>query len=172
MANEIELKGVRYSIGRMAAMTQFHVSRRLAPVLAPIVTAYLQLTKVDGPLNEALPQVVADIQPVLDVVAAMKDADVEYVMNACLAVVQRNQMNNWAPVFVQGGGVMFDDIELPGLLQLVTKVLVVNLGPFMPDLDMSQLEGLEETQAGSEASPERKTGSWLQSMLASAGMSH
>ncbi|MCA7953852.1 hypothetical protein LGM43_26645 [Burkholderia seminalis] len=43
MADEFQLGGHRYQIGRMNARQQFHVSRRIAPLIPPMVPALLKL---------------------------------------------------------------------------------------------------------------------------------
>ena len=43
MADEFQLGGHSYQIGRMNARQQFHVSRRIAPLIPPMVPALLKL---------------------------------------------------------------------------------------------------------------------------------
>ncbi|KVP48393.1 phage tail assembly chaperone [Burkholderia ubonensis] len=51
MATEIELNGVRYAIGKLSAMQQFHVSRRIAPIIPPMIPVlmkfYAELEQAD-----------------------------------------------------------------------------------------------------------------------------
>lgn len=51
MTTEIQLNGVRYAIGKLSAMQQFHVSRRIAPIIPPMIPVlmkfYAELEQAD-----------------------------------------------------------------------------------------------------------------------------
>ncbi|MBR8188290.1 hypothetical protein KDW82_04340 [Burkholderia vietnamiensis] len=51
MATEIQLNGGRYVIGKLSAMQQFHVSRRIAPIIPPMIPVlmkfYAELEQAD-----------------------------------------------------------------------------------------------------------------------------
>ncbi|RQU16233.1 hypothetical protein DF153_21370 [Burkholderia cenocepacia] len=51
MATEIQLNGGRYVIGKLNAMQQFHVSRRIAPIIPPMIPVlmkfYAELEQAD-----------------------------------------------------------------------------------------------------------------------------
>lgn len=42
MTTEIQLNGVRYTIGKLNAMQQFHVSRRIAPIIPPMIPVLMK----------------------------------------------------------------------------------------------------------------------------------
>ncbi|EBQ1834569.1 hypothetical protein A0Q22_20690, partial [Salmonella enterica] len=46
-------------------------------------------------------------------------------------VVSRKHMDGWTPVF-SSGQLMFDDIDLLTMLQLVARVVADSLGNFLP----------------------------------------
>ncbi|KVU18298.1 phage tail assembly chaperone [Burkholderia ubonensis] len=50
MTTEVQLNGVRYAIGKLSAMQQFHVSRRIAPIIPPMIPV---LMKFYGELEQA-----------------------------------------------------------------------------------------------------------------------
>lgn len=52
-------------------------------------------------------------------------------IHPCLAVVSRKHMDGWTPVF-NSGHLMFDDIDLLTMLQLVARVVADSLGNFLP----------------------------------------
>ncbi|MGN5479524.1 phage tail assembly chaperone [Cupriavidus basilensis] len=56
MATELDLNGSRYSIGRLSAMQQFHVSRRVAPILPALIHVFAGLEATKKPLPESLPR--------------------------------------------------------------------------------------------------------------------
>ncbi|MCA8249262.1 hypothetical protein LGN13_10690 [Burkholderia multivorans] len=58
MATEIELNGTRYAIGKLSAMQQFHVSRRIAPIIPPMIPVlmkfYAELEQADVARQQAV----------------------------------------------------------------------------------------------------------------------
>ncbi len=42
MTTEVQLNGVRYAIGKLSAMQQFHVSRRIAPIIPPMIPVLMK----------------------------------------------------------------------------------------------------------------------------------
>ncbi|KVE08357.1 phage tail assembly chaperone [Burkholderia anthina] len=42
MTTELKLNGVRYAIGKLNAMQQFHVSRRIAPIIPPMIPVLMK----------------------------------------------------------------------------------------------------------------------------------
>jgi hypothetical protein len=82
-----------------------------------------------------------------DVATALRDEDLDYVLNACLDVTERKQSGGkWAPLRANGA-VMFDGLTLPVLLQVAFHVIRRNLGDFsgaLPSLSVleDRLKGL------------------------------
>ena len=139
---ELEISGNTYRINSMPAMTQFHVMRKLGPVLPGIVPVLAQaaatlphgdsqeaggaMTTVDGVAAIAMAA-----QPLLDGLASMADADAEYVINHCLSAVMRRDAGgkSWSAVH-RDGVTMFDDIDLMTSMQIVWAVLRENYTSF------------------------------------------
>jgi len=130
---EFDIAGQKYRAAKLDTIKQLHVSRKIGPVLPKLLPVFVQFTRSAkaGEAHEDLEGIAAAVEPLAQVLAEMSDADFEYVVNTCLASVHRNQMNNWAPVFVAGGGLMFDDIDLGATVHLVAKVIWHSLGPFL-----------------------------------------
>lgn len=112
---DMQIGGQEYQSGKLDAKRQFHVSRRLAPVF----TAMTEVANGDESMS-----------PLLSAISKMSDEDCDYVINACLAVVKRRQNNGWSNVLNAQGGLMFDDIDLPVMLQIVSQVIQENLSGF------------------------------------------
>ncbi|KGV79612.1 putative bacteriophage protein [Burkholderia pseudomallei MSHR4375] len=57
MTTEVQLNGVRYAIGKLSAMQQFHVSRRIAPIIPPMIPVlmkfYAELEQADVAREQA-----------------------------------------------------------------------------------------------------------------------
>lgn len=149
MSLEIDLNGNRYSIGKLSAKQQFHISRRIAPILPTLIPVFVRLASGTRVVSED-PGGLADVlQPLADGLAAMKDEYAEYVLDTCLQVVQRKQEHGWAGIWSsQQRTPMFQDIDLGVMLPLVMRVITVNLGPFMQGLLTSQPSSPAATQAG------------------------
>ncbi|MET3654091.1 phage tail assembly chaperone [Dyella japonica] len=116
---DFEINGQQYRSGKLNARQQFHVARRLAPVLGGLATA--SQGKTDD--------FATFLQPIADAIAGMSDADCDYVLDTCLAIVQRQQGSSWANIFVNKAQ-MFDDIDMGVMLQIASKVITENLGSF------------------------------------------
>lgn len=139
---EFEIAGQSYRAGKLNAFQQLHLSRKIAPLLPKVLPA---LTKMGSGQND-LAALGEALEPVAAALAGMPDADCEYVFGACLGAVLRKQQNNsWAAVWNQDKkALMFDDIDLSVMTQIVVKIVQDSLGPFMQGL-------LAKAQAGSPA---------------------
>jgi hypothetical protein len=123
MSDTVEVGGQTYRIGRIDARKQFHVARRLAPLLAGLGEASFKddgdgMAKFLGPLTEAL--------------SHMSDEDVDYVLDVCLSVCQRVQANGQGAPIMSRGGMMFNDIDMGQMVQLTVKVIQENMSGFFP----------------------------------------
>ncbi|CUI99238.1 hypothetical protein HMPREF3069_19870 [Achromobacter xylosoxidans] len=149
MAQELDLNGHRYSIGKLSAKQQFHVSRRIAPIVPTLIPVFVCLAAGGRGITED-PGGMADVlQPLADGLAAMKDEDADYVLDTCMQAVQRRQEHGWTAIWSAGQRVpMFQDIDLSVMLPLALRVIVGSLGPFIQGLLTSQTGSPEATQAG------------------------
>jgi len=121
---ELELDGHTYRVGKLDARAQFHIVRRLAPVLGELAPA-LQGGK--GGLD-ALP-------PIATAVAKLSDADADYCIFGLLKVVSRKQPNGlgWGPVSTENL-LMYDDIGMTQMLKLAWEALTFNMSGFFAAL--------------------------------------
>ena len=62
---EFELAGKTYRIGKMTTFQQFHVSRRIAPIIPTLIPIFVKIAK-DGDLMKDLNGMAAVIQPFAD----------------------------------------------------------------------------------------------------------
>ncbi len=142
---EFDLAGNTYRFGKMTAFQQFHVSRRIAPIIPTLVPVFVKISQ-DGNLLADLPGLAEVLQPFADGLAAMSDEASEYVMSNCLSVVQRKHSNGWTAVWNSNAKVcMFDDMDLGTIIQIVVRVIQDSLGPFIQGLLTSQTS--DPTQA-------------------------
>lgn len=134
LAVEIEVAGNAYRIGRLDAFRQFHLSRKIAPLMPKLLPAFMELSKKPDLLGDM--QSIADaMAPFADALAEMTDEAAEYVVATCLSVVHRRQGNSWAPVWnSQVKATMFDDMDMSTMVPIVVRVITENLGPFLQGL--------------------------------------
>lgn len=115
---EFELDGHDYRIGKLSAFQQFHVSRKIAPILPPLIPVVMKVRaavqsgalKVDSndssdiePIPEGAESKAAAagtptldiaslpeiLQPLADALSAMPDEAAEYVIGTCLSALKR-----------------------------------------------------------------------------------
>lgn len=132
---EFEIKGVNYRAEKLDVFQQLKVSRKLLPVLAGLVSEFstLKAHAAAGNSGAVLDSVLPKIA---DTLAALPDEDVNAVIYPCLSVVNRQHQKGWVKVFDQGA-LMFDDIDLFMMLQLVARVVADSLGNFLKELPVS-----------------------------------
>jgi len=129
---EIEVNGNTYRIGKLSALNQFHLARKLSPAIASLGGAVSSLSSSEAPLAQDQ-WLLAALEPVSRVVAAMPEADVNYVISLSLSVVQRQDDSRWAQV-QKNGQMMYADIEMSTMFRLVVEVTKENLGSFFKEV--------------------------------------
>lgn len=147
MSATCTVAGVEYGIGRLDAIQQFHVSRRVAPLLASLGLSLgpevlKRLREAEGPVGGELDidSVLAAIGPMANVLSSLSDEHVDYVFATCLGVVTRKQPKMgtrgedlWSPV-MRDGRLMFGDVSMPAMIRLSIAVMSENLGDFWKEL--------------------------------------
>ncbi|WP_446906150.1 phage tail assembly chaperone [Acinetobacter baumannii] len=155
----MEINGVEYLIGRLNAVDQFHVSRKIAPIvpkLMPIIAEVAKgdLTKIIAAIEaneekvkkaKESGEVVGDFQdpeanPDLDDLTPLADAFSPLM--EVFASMPEEDVNfiiyKCLSVVKRGGAVvcrnntiMFDDLDMTQLLPLVIATIRINLGNFI-----------------------------------------
>lgn len=134
---EVEIEGQTYRIGKLDARAQFHIVRRLAPVLGELAPAIQGGNKG----VEVLP-------PLAAAVAKLSDDDADYCIFGLLKVVSRKQPNGlgWGPVCT-GNLLMYDDISMPVMLKLAWNSLSQNMQSFFVALPSDLKEVAQKLNA-------------------------
>lgn len=127
---EFEIKGVNYRASKLSVFDQLKVSRKLLPVLAGMLGDFkgIKAAAQGGDVNKAIESALPKIA---DSLAEMSEEDTNAIIFPCLSVVARQNGKVWAPVMVQGA-LMFDDLDLMSMLQIVGRVVGDSLGNFLP----------------------------------------
>lgn len=134
---EFEINGITYRIGKMTVFQQFHLERKVAPLIPKLVPVFLKLQgatqpETDNPLTGDLASTVDMLSPFMEAIAGMDDAQAEFILGTSLSVVSRKQGDTWSPVWSGRGNVaMFDDIDMNDMLKMTYRVILEALGPFI-----------------------------------------
>ena len=159
---EFEIGGKNYRADKLPAMQQFHVSRKIAPLVPALIPVFVKVAAMKGGIKDNLAAIAEVLQPFADGVASLPDADAEYIFATCLSVVRRRQGEHWAPVWSSSANAtMFDDLDIGSMIPIVVRVIQANLGPFISGLLTSQQETSANGTAQSPGadSPAAKSGS-------------
>lgn len=139
---EFDLGGHTYRIRKLPAMQQFHVHRRIAPLLPPLLPAFSTIVKQrkeGGNAMDFLESLAPLLQPVADALADLKDEHAEFVYGNCLSAVQRKDGKGWANIYILStGSLMFQDIDAVQQIRMVVRVIQDSLGPFIQGLLTAQ----------------------------------
>lgn len=134
MENSFEVSGRKFKLGKIDAFRQFHIVRRIGPLLAEFMPALAGMSKkkMDS-LTEAekLDEFAKMMQPVMMGLSKLSDADADYVLYRLLGAVEvhQDQFNTWAKIATDSG-LLMQDLELPVLLQVAGRSLMFNLSGF------------------------------------------
>ncbi|WP_456309775.1 phage tail assembly chaperone [Serratia proteamaculans] len=137
---EFELKGQQYRTAKLNVFDQLKVSRKLLPILAGMMSDFKSI-KDDALSGNAFKALDTALPKIADALADMSDEDTNAIIFPCLSVVSRQHGKGWKPVFTQGA-LMFDDIDLMVMLQMVGRVVGDSLGNFLPETPASETQDL------------------------------
>ena len=133
---EFEIKGVQYRTAKLSVFDQLKVSRKLLPVLAGMLADF-QGIKAAAEGGDVYKAMETALPKIADSLAGMSEEDTNAIIFPCLSVVSRQNGKSWSPVMSQGE-LMFDDIDLMSMLQIVGRVVGDSLGNFLPALPASE----------------------------------
>ncbi len=130
MAATQTIDGNDYRVaGRMNVKDQFHVARKILPVFDGLGGVSELIAKGDKlTTDEALSM----MGPLTKALANLPDDHCDFVMEKCLALVQRKVSETvWGPAWsAQARAMMYEDITLPTMLKLVAMVIQDQLMSF------------------------------------------
>lgn len=136
-STEFEIDGKQYRIGKLSAFEQFHLSRKIAPLIPPLIPVFMELSKGGGTIGD-LTSLPALLQPFADSLAGMSDETSEAVLNTCLSIISRKADvgESWIRIWHKDKKVfMFQDLNsMEQTIPLVMRVIQDSLGPFIQGL--------------------------------------
>jgi hypothetical protein len=132
---DFEIGGRKFKLCKIDAFKQFHIVRRIGPLLSdlmPIMQDAQKLKAVESlSESEKFEMIAKFVGPIMNGLSKLSDADSELVLFGLLASVEVQQMpaGNWARVS-SNSMLMIQDMELPMLLQIAGRAFVFNLAGF------------------------------------------
>jgi|SRR5665213_626046 len=126
---DFEVGTRKFKLNKIDAFKQFHIVRRLAPILGDLLPVAHKLSKV-SPDQMGEDQFQA-LSPIMVGISKLSDEDANRVLLGLCSAVEMQQMpaGNWARVATDAG-LMFQDLELSVLLQVAAKAFMYNLSGF------------------------------------------
>lgn len=126
--------GVRkFQVRKINALKQFHVVRRVAPLLADLIPAMKGFAKEDDSKlteEQKFDRMAKVVAPIMTGLSKLSDQDSEFVLFSLLEASEMQQSSgNWAQI-AKNGNLMIQDLELPTLLQIAGRAFGHNLSGF------------------------------------------
>lgn len=129
-----EIGSKKFQLNKINAFKQFHIVRRIAPILADLLPAMKDVQKIQNTegLSEdkKLDEFAKIATPLMNGISKLSDKDADLVLFGLLSSVQvQQETGNWANVSTETM-LMMQDLELPILLQLAGRAFMYNLSGF------------------------------------------
>lgn len=135
---QFDVNGQTYEATKLDAFKQFHLSRKIAPVIPTLIPLFVEISKGKD-LTKDLSGLAGMLQPFADGLANLSDEHSEFVLKTCLSAVRRKQADKWVPIWSNSGNVcLFDDMDIGVMIQVAINVIQDSLGGFIQGLVMSQ----------------------------------
>lgn len=134
MTNDFEIKGVKFKLHKIDAFKQFHIVRRLGPLLGDIIPVAQKLGKLDQEKitdQEKFDSFAQMISPIMNGLSKLSDADANVILLGLCSSVEMYQetSGNWGRV-ATSEILCFQNLSLPTLLQIAGKAFTFNLTDF------------------------------------------
>lgn len=143
-ANEFQVGALTCKSTKMNARQQFHLARRLGPILSPVIA---EIGKMDDASNEE--ELMKLVPLIANALADGDDSKFDYVLDACLShILVKQDGGGWAAL--RKNGVDMYPLEMFDMLQIVGRAIMQNLASFTVALpEDGKLAGLIRTYQGS-----------------------
>lgn len=121
-----------FKLNKIDAFKQFHVVRRLAPILSDLIPMLSQIQKTmktEQSEEAKFEEMSKILSPILTGLSKLSDEDSDKVLRSLLSAVEMKQNPGWARI-ANDQMIMFSDLELPLLLQLAGRSFMFNMQGF------------------------------------------
>lgn len=142
LPERITLDGCEYVIGRLDMFQSLNLTRLASPLLPvlfhdvfsnAIKTLFASKKLKESSLEDVITEInliVGISEPVLIRFAQIPEADYKKIIDTCLGCIERKQGDHWFRVW-ENGVPRFDDMETSTVFNLIFRVLVRELRPFI-----------------------------------------
>ncbi len=94
MENSFTHNGRKFKLGKLDAFRQFHIVRRIGPLLAELLPAMAEITKANKleglSESEKLDEFAKIAQPIMQGLSKLSDADADYVLEQFRAFFKKH----------------------------------------------------------------------------------
>jgi hypothetical protein len=139
---EVEIGELRFQLSPLNAKDQFHLFRRVAPLMAGLGEGFSSIAAETGRDEDSISdgQVVKIMSPLFKVLSEMSDAECDYIIDKCMSRVRMFNGQQWAPIFVAGRLQYENVIDMSIMMRLTVETLqhngIVSFFSDAPDLAM------------------------------------
>jgi hypothetical protein len=130
---DFEVGNRKFKLNKIDAFKQFHIVRRIGPILSELIPVAQKLSKLSAEqMNESQFESIA---PILTGISKLSDEDANKVLLGLCSAVEMFQpaSNSWSRVATDAG-LMFHDLEFPTLLQIAGRAFQYNMAGFFAAL--------------------------------------
>lgn len=121
-----------FKLNKIPAIKQYHIVRKVAPILSDMLPMLSKFSKMSS--DELKEDQIEALAPVLNGFAKLSDVESEKLLIGLLSSVEMQQESgNWAKL-ANENGMMFDDLELPVMLQAAGRAFMFNMAGFFAAL--------------------------------------
>lgn len=125
-----------YRCSRINAVDQFHMMRRLAPIMSSVTNlSPSEVMSGDAGREELLDTISSE--DFLKAIAGIENKDYDFIFSKCLGSVSRQVVEgSYSPILSQNGGFMYEDLkyDLHALGLIIFNVLKFNFSDFFKGL--------------------------------------
>lgn len=131
---DFEAGGRKFKLNKINALIQFHIVRRIGPLLSEFMPVMAQISRKDVKgmsEQDKMVEFAKIASPILNGLSKLSDTDADYVLFRLLSAVEvhQEQFNVWSKVS-SDTGILMQDLEFPILMQVASQSLIFNLKGF------------------------------------------
>lgn len=134
--NSFQIGTKTFKLNKIDVFKQFHIARRIGPILVDILPALTSLKKISDKQNELseekkFEEITKLLTPLLNGFSKLSDEDFNKVLLGLLSSVDYQQptLGNWARVATDSI-ILFQDLEMTELVQIASRAFMFNLQGF------------------------------------------
>lgn len=132
---DFQIDGKEFKLSKIDAFKQFHIVRKLGPILGDIIPVAQKLKslspKADSTSSDQMVQEIGVlVKPIMDGLSKLTEEDANKVLLGLLASVEIKQsQGNWARI-AREDSLMIENLDLKVMLQAAGRAFMYNLSGF------------------------------------------